>query len=181
MSISYCIYSHIHFFNAETVFFSASITVAGSSDATGAIRFSSEQCSEENGSHLPGLGGEAHPQNRGQGGGSSLAAGGAQHEKIAPDLRIGPDLCVPSLAAETWNVGTWKTAQTIQPFLYEPFANGATVKVHPFTNPGDQKAALLAGSLDMTGTTLALAIQAASRGEPIVLVARSATNVPRLW
>lgn len=78
-------------------------------------------------------------------------------------------LCVPSLAAETWNVGTWKTAQTIQPFLYEPFANGATVKVHPFTNPGDQKAALLAGSLDMTGTTLALAIQAASRGEPIVL------------
>ena len=25
-------------------------------------------------------------------------------------------LCVPSLAAETWNVGTWKTAQTIQPF-----------------------------------------------------------------
>ena len=61
-------------------------------------------------------------------------------------------LCVPSLAAETWNVGTWKTAQTIQPFLYEPFANGATVKVHPFTNPGDQKAALLAGSLDMTGT-----------------------------
>ena len=69
-------------------------------------------------------------------------------------------LCVPSLAAETWNVGTWKTAQTIQPFLYEPF-----------TNPGDQKAALLAGSLDMTGTTLALAIQAASRGEPIVLVA----------
>ena len=80
-------------------------------------------------------------------------------------------LCMPSLAAETWNVGTWKTAQTIQPFLYEPFANGATVKVHPFTNPGDQKAALLAGSLDMTGTTLALAIQAASRGEPIVLVA----------
>ena len=64
-------------------------------------------------------------------------------------------LCMPSLAAETWNVGTWKTAQTIQPFLYEPFANGATVKVHPFTNPGDQKAALLAGSLDMTGTTLA--------------------------
>ena len=80
-------------------------------------------------------------------------------------------LCVPSLAAETWNVGTWKTAQTIQPFLYAPFADGAAVKVHPFTNPGDQKAALLAGSLDMTGTTLALAIQAASRGEPIVLVA----------
>lgn len=80
-------------------------------------------------------------------------------------------LCAPALAAETWNVGTWKTAQTIQPFLYEPFAGGAKVNVHPFTNPGDQKAALLAGSLDMTGATLALAIQAASRGEPIVLVA----------
>ena len=80
-------------------------------------------------------------------------------------------LCASSLAAETWNVGTWKTAQTIQPFLYGPFAGGAEVNVHPFTNPGDQKAALLAGSLDMTGTTLALAIQAASRGEPVVLVA----------
>ena len=147
-------------------------TVAGFSDATGAIRFSSEQCPEEKRIALAGAWGAARPPNRGQGGGSSLAAGGAQHEKIAPDLRIGPDpVCVPSLAAETWNVGTWKTAQTIQPFLYEPFANGATVKVHPFTNPGDQKAALLAGSLDMTGTTLALAIQAASRGEPIVLVA----------
>lgn len=80
-------------------------------------------------------------------------------------------LCAPSWAAETWNVGTWKTAQTIQPFLYEPFAEGAAVRVHPFTNPADQKAALLSGSLDMTGTTLALAIQAAARGEPIVLVA----------
>ena len=77
---------------------------------------------------------------------------------------------VPAWAADVWNVGTWKTAQTIQPFLYEPFAGGVKVRVHPFTNPADQKAALLAGSLDMTGTTLALAIQAASRGEPIVLV-----------
>lgn len=77
---------------------------------------------------------------------------------------------VPGWAADVWNVGTWKTAQTIQPFLYESFAGGAKVEVHPFTNPADQKAALLAGSLDMTGTTLALAIRAASRGEPIVLV-----------
>uniref|UniRef100_I2Q6V0 ABC-type nitrate/sulfonate/bicarbonate transport system, periplasmic component n=1 Tax=Desulfovibrio sp. U5L TaxID=596152 RepID=I2Q6V0_9BACT len=70
-----------------------------------------------------------------------------------------------------YRVGTWKTAQTIQPFLYERFSPRTSVTVHPFTNPGDQKAALLAGSLDMTGTTLALAIQAASRGEPVVLVA----------
>lgn len=78
-------------------------------------------------------------------------------------------------AAEVWHVGTWKTAQTIQPFLYEKYAvlknPGLKVEVRPFTNPADQKAALLAGSLDMTGTTLALAIQAASRGEPVKLVA----------
>ncbi len=80
-------------------------------------------------------------------------------------------LSLPVAAESTWNVGTWKTAQTIQPFLYSPYADGARVIVHPFTNPADQKAALLAGSLDMTGTTLALAIQAASRGEPIALVA----------
>ena len=90
-------------------------------------------------------------------------------------------LCVPALAAETWNVGTWKTAQTIQPFLYEPFANGATVKVHPFTNPGDQKAALLAGSLDMTGTTLHWRSKQPRAGNPSCLSPRSATNVPRLW
>jgi NitT/TauT family transport system substrate-binding protein len=71
----------------------------------------------------------------------------------------------------SFKVGTWKTAQTIQPFLYERYSPGTKVEVFPFTNPGDQKAALLAGSLDMTGTTLALAIQAASRGEPVVLVA----------
>jgi hypothetical protein len=58
---------------------------------------------------------------------------------------------------EPFRVGTWKTAQTIQPFLYEWFSPGTRVDVRPFTNPGDQKAALLAGSLDMTGTTLALA------------------------
>lgn len=78
-------------------------------------------------------------------------------------------------AAEVWHIGTWKTAQTIQPFLYEKYAAppnpGLKVDVRPFTNPADQKSALLAGSLDMTGTTLALAIQAASRGEPVKLVA----------
>lgn len=72
--------------------------------------------------------------------------------------------------ATPWRVGTWKTAQTIQPFFYQQFA-GRPVTVFPFTNPADQKAALLAGSLDMCGTTLALAIAAASRGEPVVLVA----------
>jgi NitT/TauT family transport system substrate-binding protein len=43
--------------------------------------------------------------------------------------------------------------------------------VHPFTNPADQKSALLAGSLDMCGTTLAHAIHSASMGQPVVLVA----------
>lgn len=76
-----------------------------------------------------------------------------------------------SLFAEIWRVGTWKTAQTIQPFFYERFAEGTRVRVFPFTNPADQKAALLAGSLDMTGTTLAHAVASASRGEPIVVVA----------
>lgn len=68
-------------------------------------------------------------------------------------------------------VGTWKTAQTIQPFLYqEHVADDYIIEVLPFTNPGDQKSALLAGDLDMTGTTIALAITAASRGEPVVVV-----------
>ena len=69
-------------------------------------------------------------------------------------------------------VGTWKTAQTIQPFIYEKFANkGETVEVKPFTNPGDMKTALLAGDLDFTGTTWATAIMAASKGEPVKVVA----------
>ncbi len=77
----------------------------------------------------------------------------------------------PSWAlADQWRVGTWKTAQTIQPFFYERFTPDG-VRVFPFTNPADQKAALLAGSLDMCGTTLAHAIHAASRGEPVVVVA----------
>lgn len=74
--------------------------------------------------------------------------------------------------AETWRLGTWKTAQTLQPYLYaDAGEDGIEVRISPFTNPADQKAALLAGSLDMAGTTLALAIQAAARGEPVVLVA----------
>lgn len=68
-------------------------------------------------------------------------------------------------------LGTWKTAQTIQPFLYEKFlADKYQIEVLPFTNPGDQKAALLAGSLDMCGSTIVLAITAASKGEPVVAV-----------
>ena len=79
-----------------------------------------------------------------------------------------------SSKAETvkMTVGTWKTAQTIQPFIYEKFANkGETVEVKPFTNPGDMKTALLAGDLDFTGTTWATAIMAASKGEPVNVVA----------
>ena len=74
--------------------------------------------------------------------------------------------------ADQYRVGTWKTAQTIQPFFYQQFlAKGETVTVFPFTNPADQKTALLAGSLDMTGTTLAHAIQSAVMGQPVVVVA----------
>lgn len=79
-----------------------------------------------------------------------------------------------SVKAEAINmtVGTWKTAQTIQPFIYDKFANkGETVEVKPFTNPGDMKTALLAGDLDFTGTTWATAIMAASKGEPVKVVA----------
>ena len=73
---------------------------------------------------------------------------------------------------QRFKVGTWKTAQTIQPFFYEQIGeDGVKVKVLPFTNPADQKTALLAGSLDMCGTTLAHAIHSASRAEPVVIVA----------
>lgn len=77
----------------------------------------------------------------------------------------------PAQAQSPWRVGTWKTAQTIQPFFYQQFLPGQKLEVFPFTNPADQKMALLAGSLDMCGTTLAHAIHAASRGEPVVVVA----------
>jgi NitT/TauT family transport system substrate-binding protein len=82
-------------------------------------------------------------------------------------------LCLsPSVQADQFKVGTWKTAQTIQPFFYQEFlAKGDVVTVFPFTNPADQKTALLAGSLDMTGTTLAHAIQSAVMGQPVVVVA----------
>ncbi len=69
-------------------------------------------------------------------------------------------------------VGTWKTAQTIQPFFYGAFLpDSVPVRVFPFTNPADQKTALLARSLDMCGTTLAHAIHSAAKGEPVVVVA----------
>ncbi len=73
---------------------------------------------------------------------------------------------------EELKIGTWKTAQTIQPFFYQDFlAKDDVAKIFPFTNPADQKTALLAGSLDMTGTTLAHAIQSAVMGQPVVVVA----------
>ena len=75
-------------------------------------------------------------------------------------------------AAEPLPVGTWKTAQTIQPFFYQQFMpEQQKVEVFSFTNPADQKTALLADSLVMTGTTLAHAIHSASLGQPIVIVA----------
>ena len=68
--------------------------------------------------------------------------------------------------------GTWKTAQTIQPFIYDKFAEeGEIVEVKPFTNPGDMKTALLSDDLDFTGTTWVTAIMAASKGEPVKVVA----------
>lgn len=76
-----------------------------------------------------------------------------------------------SEGTEEVKVGTWKTAQTIQPFLYQEYIDDSySVEVLPFTNPGDQKSALLSGGLDMTGTTIVLAITAASKGEPVVVV-----------
>ena len=69
-------------------------------------------------------------------------------------------------------VGTWKTAQTIQPFFYHDFLPAQVkVDVRTFTNPADQKTALLAGSLTMAGTTLAHAIHSATLGQPVVIVA----------
>lgn len=73
-------------------------------------------------------------------------------------------------ADKTIKVGTWKTAQTIQPFYYKQFLS-EKINIFAFTNPADQKTALLAGSLDMCGTTLAHAIHSASRGQPVVVVA----------
>lgn len=74
-------------------------------------------------------------------------------------------------AAVQATVGTWKTAQTLTPYFYEDFLEeDGSVEVMPFTNPGDQKTALLAGSLDMTSTTIPTAIAAAAAGEPVKVV-----------
>ncbi|WP_310599986.1 NrtA/SsuA/CpmA family ABC transporter substrate-binding protein [Desulfobulbus sp.] len=90
---------------------------------------------------------------------------------LASVLLVTLCLSVP-VRADRYRVGTWKTAQTIQPFFYREFlAKEDTVSVSPFTNPADQKTALLAGSLDMTGTTLAHAIQSAAMDQPVVVVA----------
>jgi len=76
-----------------------------------------------------------------------------------------------SPAPAVLRVGTWKTQQTIQPFLYQKYLpETLPCKVMPFTNPGDMKTALLAGSLDACGTTLVHAIISAAKDEPVVLV-----------
>ena len=75
-----------------------------------------------------------------------------------------------AFAGQELRVGTWKTPQTIQPFYYQRFLS-QKVGVFAFTNPADQKTALLAGSLDMCGTTLAHAIHSAAQGQPVVVVA----------
>lgn len=86
-------------------------------------------------------------------------------------------VCIALAAATASNaqevgLGTWKTAQTIQPFFYEQFLPPPyKAQVFPFTNPADQKTALLAGSLEVCGTTLAHAIHSASQGQPVVVVA----------
>lgn len=93
----------------------------------------------------------------------------AMHKALWPVLVI---LFIVSTATAEVKVGTWRTAQTIQPFFYHQFLDeGTLVEILPFTNPADQKNALLAGSLAMTGTTLAHAIHSASQGQPIVIVA----------
>ncbi|MGI6678384.1 MAG: ABC transporter substrate-binding protein [Dehalobacterium sp.] len=72
----------------------------------------------------------------------------------------------------TLDVGTWKTPQTITPFFYQnQIADNLNVNVVPFTNPGDMKTALMAGSLDLCGTTIVTAITAASKDEPVKIVA----------
>ncbi|MDX9819567.1 MAG: ABC transporter substrate-binding protein [Desulfococcus multivorans] len=87
-------------------------------------------------------------------------------------LLILTGLLPAATSARTLRVGTWKTAQTIQPFFYAEFMEGGDkVAVFPFTNPADQKTALLAGSLDMCGTTIVHAIHASTLGQPVVLVA----------
>ncbi len=79
---------------------------------------------------------------------------------------------IPAALGDELRIGTWKTAQTIAPFFYEKFMDaGVKVTIFPFTNPADMKMALTAGTLEMCGTTIPHAIQAAARGEPLVVVA----------
>ena len=86
-----------------------------------------------------------------------------------------------TVESQSFKVGTWKTAQTIQPFIYgEYLPETDTIEVLPFTNPGDQKTALLAGDLDMCGTTWVTAITAASNGEPVKVVASLANKCSAL-
>ena len=105
---------------------------------------------------------------------SSKAMSSSSTASSSTNSRASTSNAASSVKVEAVNmtVGTWKTAQTIQPFIYDKFANkGETVEVKPFTNPGDMKTALLAGDLDFTGTTWATAIMAASKGEPVKVVA----------
>lgn len=81
-------------------------------------------------------------------------------------------LAVPAALCAEPRIGTWKTPQTYQPFIYEKFLPpGTKPKIFTFTSPADQKSALLAGSLDLCGTTLVHAIHSASRGEPVAVIA----------
>ena len=74
--------------------------------------------------------------------------------------------------AEQFRIGTWKTAETIQPYFYQSFLPvGSICHITAFTNPMDQKTALLAGKLDMCGVSLPYAIYSASLGQPVVVVA----------
>ncbi len=90
----------------------------------------------------------------------------------AAAVLLGAQGCARKAEPAVFRVGTWKTQQTLQPFLYQEFLpKGSEVQVSAFTNPGDMKTALLAGSLDAAGTTLVHAITSASKGEPVALVA----------
>ena len=100
--------------------------------------------------------------------GCSPVKEGTKEQKKDPAAAQGAEPAAENMKA---TVGTWKTAQTLTPYFYEEaLGDGAVIEVKPFTNPGDQKTALLAGSLDMTGTTIPTAITAASKGEPVKVV-----------
>jgi len=90
---------------------------------------------------------------------------------FAASIRIASESFAGDKKPVSLKVGTWKTAQTITPYFYEKFARkDYEITVFPFTNPGDQKTALLAGSLDVTGTTLVHAIASSAKGAPVVVV-----------